>query len=162
MINAWLGHFQTIVIFIIAMFVIYMILRIISAVEIQKSKEIEEEQKSQPIRKPQKKLINVEITSRDLIIKAQNLIDQSEVYGLQIEQCVREIAEIECKLEEARNPIPELTHNEKLDLSNPVVKELVNQSLRLQERKAKLEEKLIKIHTGLDKIAEEELKRQMA
>lgn len=156
MINTWLGHIQTLMIVVIVLVAIYMVVKMISVVEVQKSKET---QGLQPVPKPQKKLINVEITSKDLVIRARNLIEQSEVYGLQMEQCVREIEEIDIKIEEARNPIPELTHNAKLDLSNPTIKNLISQSLKLQERKVKLDEKLIKIHAELDEIAKEELRR---
>jgi hypothetical protein len=162
-INAWLEHVQSLMIIIIVLFVIYMVAKIISKVQSQKSAQARVLQEIHLALKPkERKLIEVEITSRDLIIKARNLIEQSEVYGLQLEQCIRDIKAIEDKIEETRNPLPELTHSNELDLSDPTIKDLIDQSLRLQERKVKLDEKLIRIHNTLDGIAREELKRKNA
>ena len=100
----------------------------------------------------QKRNIDVEIKSKDLYMKAENLIDMHEVYAKQAEQLSKEIDLVEEKIEE--------------EMISPIRSEismrfLVNKSLKLQEEKCKIEAKIIKIMQDLDKIAKEELRRQV-
>ena len=141
-----------------------MVVKIISAVQEQNIDTECEEYVStvtQPKPKEQKKLIDIEITNTDLKNKAKNLIELYDVYGLQMEHLTREINEIDGKLQEIRNPLPQLTHNNKLDMTNPTVKELIRKSLKMQEQRAKLDGKMIKINSDLDKIARTQLQLNM-
>ena len=162
--NNWLDNIQSLMILIGILFGIYMVVKIISAVQEQNIDTECEEYVStvtQPKPKEQKKLIDVEITDTDLKNKAKNLIELYDVYGLQMEHLTREINEIDDKLQEIRNPLPQLTHNNKLDMTNPTVKELIRKSLKMQEQRAKLDGKMIKINSDLDKIARTQLQLNM-
>ena len=120
-INNWLDNTQSLMILIGILFGIYMVVKIISAVQEQNTDtECEEcvDTVTQPKPKEQKKLIDVEITDTDLRNKAKNLIELHDVYGLQMEHLTREINEIDDKLQEIRNPLPQLTHNDKLSSSH--------------------------------------------
>jgi hypothetical protein len=159
-INNWLDNIQSLMILIGILFGIYMVAKIISAVQEQNiNTECEEcvDTVTQPKPKEQKKLIDVEITDTDLRNKAKNLIELHDVYGLQMEHLTRGINEIDDKLQEIRNPLPQLTHNNKLDMTNPIVKELIRKSLKMQEQRAKLDGKMMKINSDLDKIARMQL-----
>lgn len=131
-----------------AFFVIYTVL-----------KAAEFKQKTQPQgiysimkRAQPKRNIDVEIKSNDLYMKAENLIDMHEVYAKQAVQLSKEIDLVEEKIDkEIISPI-------RSDIS---MKLLVNKSLKLQEEKCKVEAKMIKIMQDLDKIAKEELRRQV-
>ena len=98
-----------------------------------------------------KHIKEIEIVSRDLYVKAENLIAMSEVYELQAEQLRHEIDNIEDMLSSERMSIIN---------SDKEIKSLINKSLKLQERKCNLESKILKINNELTKIAEEEYKRQ--
>lgn len=163
-INNWLDNIQSLMILIGILFGIYMVIKIISAVQEQNTDTECEEYVgtvTQPKPKEQKKLIDVEITDTNLKNKAKNLIELYDVYGLQMEHLTREINEIDDKLQEIRNPLPQLTHNDKLDMTNPIVKELIRRSLKMQEQRAKLDGKMIKINSDLDKIARMQLQLNM-
>lgn len=163
-INNWLDNIQSLMILIGILFGIYMVVKIISAVQEQNTDTKCEEYVgtvTQPKPKEQKKLIDVEITNTNLKNKAKNLIELYDVYGLQMEHLTREINEIDDKLQEIRNPLPQLTHNNKLDMTNPTVKELIRKSLKMQEQRARLDGKMIKINSDLDKIARTQLQLNM-
>ena len=134
---------EWLVIGLIAFTVIYMILKVIETGS--KCKKAQ-----QPVQKPIQE--QVEIKSRDLYCKAENLIAIHEVYALQVEQIVTQINEVEDAL------VAERTSCIKSDSE---IRSLIKQSLRLQEQKCKIESKMLKIMDDLDKIAKEEYKRQM-
>lgn len=104
------------------------------------------------MKRAQPKQIDVEIKSSDLKMKAENLINTHDVYSMQAEQLYREINLIEDKIER---------ENASCIRSESEVKSLIRESLRLQESKCKIEAKMIKITQDLDKIAKEELRRQV-
>lgn len=126
--------------------IIYMILKAIAVSQDKRNVECQENEQI-----THKTEIEVEIKSRDLYVKAENLIATCEVYELQAEQLLREIERIDDKLTaEKRSPVRD----------NAVVQKLISQSLKLQERKCNLESKMIRINSELDKIAKEEYRRQ--
>jgi hypothetical protein len=90
----------------------------------------------------------IEIVSRDLKIKAENLLSMSEVYELQLIQYKHEIDNIDQKLRTTPK-------------NSDIYHTLVGRSLRIQERKCIVESKIIKINRELSEIAIEEYKRQM-
>lgn len=125
--------------------IIYMILKAIAVSQDRHNVEHQDEQITH------KTEIEVEIKSRDLYVKAENLIATSEVYALQAEQLLREIDRIQDKLDiERKSTIKD----------NIQIQELISKSLKLQERKCNLESKMIRINSELDKIAKEEYRRQ--
>lgn len=134
---------ELLVIGLIAYTVIYMILKYIALRQ-------EYESIQQPVQECTKKTI--EITSKDLYCKAQNLIEMHEIYALQIEQIVEQINRVEETLE---------IEKASCIRSDIVIKPLVAESLRLQEQKCRIEAKMLKIQDDLDKIAKEEYKRQL-
>lgn len=126
--------------------IIYMILKTIAVS--QDKRNIERQENEQITHKTE---IEIEIKSRDLYVKAENLIATCEVYELQAEQLLREIERIDDKLTaEKRSPVRD----------NAVVQKLISQSLKLQEKKCNIEAKMIRINSELDKIAREEYRRQ--
>lgn len=99
----------------------------------------------------QTRVIDVEITSRDLYMKAENLIQTHDVLAFQTTQIQHEIDTIEDLLAKEQNsPIK----------SESEIKSLISQSLRLQEKKCNIEGRMIKIMSDIDKLAKEELKRR--
>ena len=133
---------EWVVIGLIAYTVIYMILK---AIEFNHKYRMAQ----QPIQKPTPK--QIEIKSRDLYCRAENLIATHEVYGLQVEQIAHQINEVELALE---------TERASCIKSDSEIKSLIAKSLRLQEQKCRLESKMLKICKELDDIAKEEYKRQ--
>lgn len=134
-----------VVIGLVAFTIVYMILKAI-AVYSDRRGEYEEPEQITHITE-----IEIEIKSRDLYVKAENLIATNEVYALQAEQLLREIERIDDKLTaEKRSPVRD----------NAVVQKLISQSLKLQEKKCNIEAKMIRINSELDKIAREEYRRQ--
>ena len=123
--------------------VVYMILKAIEQNE--KYKKIQK-----PVQKPTQK--QVEIKSRNLYCKAENLIAKHEVYALQVEQIVTQINDVEDALNAERQSCIR---------SDKEIKSLIAKSLKLQEQKHNIESKMLKIMDDLDKIAMEEYKRQM-
>lgn len=136
-----------VVIGLIGFTVIYMILK---AIAIQQDRRNEECEVKEQITHTTE--IEIEIKSRDLYVKAENLLATSEVYALQAEQLLREIDRIQDKIDaERRSTIRDESR----------FRNLVTQSLKLQEKKCNLESKMIKINSELDKIAREEYRRQI-
>jgi hypothetical protein len=132
-----MDYLTVITILIVAIVVIYMVLKVIATV--QMSRQIYE-------REPTPK--EIEIVSRDLKIKAENLLAMSEVYELQLVQHKHEIEDIDQKLKTTPK-------------DSDVYHTLVGRSLRIQERKCITESKIIKINRELSEIALEEYRRQM-
>ena len=127
--------------------IVYMILKTIQCIQMNK-------QKSSDI----KVLMphEIEIVSRDLYIKAQNLIELSEVYELQISQLMHGIDDIEYQLQiERTTSIVQGKNSNEINI-------LINKSLKMQERKCILESKVLKINKELNDLALEEYRRQMA
>ena len=133
---------EWVVIGLVAYTVIYMILK---AIEFNHKYRMTQ----QPVQKPTPK--QIEIKSRDLYCRAENLIATHEVYGLQVEQITHQINEVELALE---------TERASCIKSDSEIKSLIAKSLRLQEQKCRLESKMLKICKELDDIAKEEYKRQ--
>lgn len=131
----------------VAYTVIYMILKSIQLAQVRR--EVSEPSKPAP----QPKRIEVEITSRDLYCKAENLIQTHEIYSLQAEQLMKQINEVE---EDIKNEQVSVVR------SDDMISKLVARSLRLRENKCAIESKMLKISDELDKIALEEYKRKMA
>lgn len=130
---------------IVALMIIYLILKIIAS-------KNEDNSPVQAIRiKPRPRPKQIEIVSRDLYVRAENLLNTSEVYGLQAEQLRRQINDIEDALQKERASMIR---------DDRTIKEYIAKSLRLQERKCQLESKMIKINKELDDIAKEEYRRQ--
>ena len=133
---------KTIALILLAYTVIYMILKAIATNE--------EYQKSlhQPV---QPKKVQVEITSNDLYMKAENIIETHDVLALQAEQIQREINTTEKQLQAERVSMI----SDKSELQR-----LIKHSLNLQQNKCKLETQMIKLMDELDKIAHEEYRKQ--
>lgn len=137
MINSIMGYLEVITILIVVLVIFYMVLKVIEKIQI--SKQIYEHE-------PTPK--EIEIVSRDLKIKAENLLAMSEVYELQLVQHRHEIEDIDQKLKTTPK-------------DSDVYHTLVGRSLRIQERKCITESKIIKINKELSEIALEEYRRQM-
>lgn len=137
---------EWVVIGLVAYTVIYMILK---AIEFNHKYRMTQQPVSKPVQKPTPK--QIEIRSRDLYCRAENLIATHEVYGLQVEQITHQINEVELALE---------TERASCIKSDSEIKSLIAKSLRLQEQKCRLESKMLKICKELDDIAKEEYKRQ--
>lgn len=93
----------------------------------------------------------IEITSRDLYIEAENLLATVDVYNAQSYELMKQIAEIDKQIMHAKSC--KVTSNER-DITKMRV-----QSYKLQEQKCKLDAKVIKLNRQLDKIAREEYER---
>lgn len=133
----------------------------------ERYRQMRQAQQSQQIMVSPKPPRQVEIVSRDLYMEAENLIETHEVLGSQVEQIVRQINQIEAilarhyravKLKETI-AIDEVIAGTKSDTE---VEYLTSKSLKLQEQKCRIESKMLKIMKQLDKIAQEEYKRQSA
>lgn len=131
-------YLEGIAIIFVVVAVVYMILKIIGQIQDNTTRQM---------REPTPK--EIEIVSRDLRIKAENLLAMSEVYELQIVQLVYEI----------QNTEKELKNN--TTMSELDRRLLINRSLRLQERKCIIEGKMLKIDKELAEISLEEYRRQM-
>jgi hypothetical protein len=126
---------------IVIIFILYIILKIIGKIQ---DNQYDEEENYRPTPK------DIEIVSRDLYIKSENLLAMIDIYELQLAQLKHEIADIEGELNVAKS----LKQSEN-------AKMLTGRSLRLQERKCIIEAKIIKTNDELAKIALEEYRRQM-
>ena len=135
--------FKWIIVGIIVFTVVYIILK---AIAINEEYNISQ----QTIQIPRE----IEIISKDLRLRAENLIATHEVYALQVEQLVIDINKIEDILEANKK-------SKVLKMSETEVRALISESLTLQDKKCRLESKIIKIIGELDKIAMEEYKRQL-
>lgn len=127
--------------------IIYMILKTIAVS--QDKRNIERQENEQITHKTE---IEIEIKSRDLYVKAENLIATCEVYELQAEQLLREIDRTQDKIDAERKSAIK---------DEGQIQELISKSLKLQERKCNLESRMIRINSELDKIAREEYRRQI-
>ena len=139
---------KTISLILLAYTVIYIILKAIATnEEYQKSLHPPAE-----IREPvQPKKVQIKITSNDLYMKAENIIETHDVLALQAEQIQREINTTEKQFQAERVSII----SDKSELQR-----LIKHSLNLQQNKCKLETQMIKLMDELDKIAHEEYRRQ--
>lgn len=128
---------------LVVFFVVYVILKAIN--------EYAYSQQPAPVQPKKKKRIDVEIVSRDLYVKAENIINKVDIYTSQAYRIMKEIDKIQekIKLEQAS-----------VIRSDDLIDELVNTSLKLQEKQASIESKIIKLNSELDTIALEELRRQ--
>ena len=135
-----------VVIGLVAFTIVYMILKAIAVS--QDKRNIERQENEQITHKTE---IEIEIKSRDLYVKAENLIATCEVYALQAEQLLREIDRTQDKIDAERKSAIK---------DEGQIQELISKSLKLQERKCNLESKMIRINSELDKIAREEYRRQ--
>lgn len=128
---------------LVVFFVVYVILKAIN--------EYVYSQQPVPVQPKKKKRIDVEIVSRDLYVKAENIINKVDIYTSQAYRIMKEIDKIQekIKLEQAS-----------AIRSDDLIDELVNTSLKLQEKQASIESKIIKLNSELDTIALEELRRQ--
>lgn len=128
---------------LVVFFVIYVILKAINVYAYS--------QQPAPVQPKKKKRIDVEIVSRDLYVKAENIINKVDIYTSQAYRIMKEIDKIQekIKLEQAS-----------AIRSDDLIDELVNTSLKLQEKQASIESKIIKLNSELDTIALEELRRQ--
>lgn len=135
-----------VVIGLVAFTIVYMILKAIAVYSDRRS-EYEEPEQITHITE-----IEIEIKSRDLYVKAENLIATCEVYALQAEQLLREIDRTQDKIDAERKSAIK---------DEGQIQELISKSLKLQERKCNLESKMIRINSELDKIAKEEYRRQI-
>lgn len=134
---------EYLIIILVIFVVIYMILKVIEQMQENRI----EIQHHEPTPR------EIEITSRDLYVKAENLTAMAEVYELQLTQISHEIDEIDEKLSENKKSFIRMSNNDE--------KLLVGRSLRLQERKCILESKILKINDELAKIALEEYRRHI-
>lgn len=132
-------YLEGISVLLVVVSVIYVILKIIGQIQ---DNVIKQKRRYEPAPK------EIEIISRDLRIKAENLLAMSEIYELQIIQYVHEVQNIEKELKDKDMPESER-------------KLLINRSLRLQERKCITEGKMIKIDKELSEISLEEYRRQI-
>lgn len=94
----------------------------------------------------------IEITSRDLYIEAENLLATVDVYNAQSYELMKQIAKIDEQIMHAKSC--KVTSNER-DITR-----MKAQSYKLQEQKCKLDAKVIKLNRQLDKIAREEYERR--
>ena len=94
----------------------------------------------------------IEITSSDLYIEAENLLTTVDVYNAQSYELMKQIAEIDKQIMHAKSC--KVTSNER-DITKMRI-----QSYKLQEQKCKLDAKVIKLNRQLDKIAMEEYERR--
>ena len=132
-------YLEWLVIIMMVFVIIYMTLKIIGQIQ---DNNIRKKRRYEPTPK------EIEIISRDLRIKAENLLAMSEIYELQIVQYVHEVKSIEKELKDTDMPESER-------------KLLINRSLRLQERKCITEGKMLKIDKELSEISLEEYRRQV-
>lgn len=110
----------------------------------------------------------IEITSRDLYMEAENLIATHEIYALQIDNIVENIRQVEKKLDKYRMAkrfkgtltVGDMIGDGSAIPSDVEAEFLISKSLKLQEQKCKIEAKMLKIMKQLDAIAEEEYRRQ--
>lgn len=135
---------EYLIIGLVAFTVIYMILKVIAIGSSCRRAQ-------QPVQKPTPR--QIEIKSKDLYCRAENLIATHEVYALQVGQIVTQINEVEDAL---------VAEKASCIKSDTEVRSLIARSLKLQEQKCKIESKMLKICDELDKIAKEEYKRRMA
>ena len=127
-------------ILLVVIVIIYMILKIVGQAQ---DNIIQQKRKSNPTPK------EIEIISRDLRVKAENLLAMSEIYELQIVHYTHEIENIEDELGNDTS----MTESER--------RLIIGRSLRLQERKCIIEGKMLKIDKELSEIAIEEYRRQV-
>lgn len=134
---------RMLVVIMVIFIVIYMILKYIAVVQEKKQACMRER-----VITPRE----IEIVSRDLYVKSENLLALSDVYELQLVQIGHDIDNIESMIDEERRSCIQNTND---------IKSLIDKSLKLQERKCILESKILKINKELSEIALEEYRRQM-
>ena len=138
---------KSISIFIVGFSILYIILKIISTINICKSIKAEQMQiQTEP------KMIQVEIVSKDLRVKAENMINLVDIYSRRMYHMQCEIDAIEEQIRAERSC--------SITCSEEHIEELIVRSLKIDEDKYKLESKVIKLNEELDKIARTELERQ--
>lgn len=105
----------------------------------------------QEVQAPKKiKAFNIEITNPDLKLEANNLLERTEIYGMQYENLRKEYDHNEQELiKEQRSPIQ----------SFEMVQELTAKSLRLLTQMNDIESKTLKCNNRLKQIALEEVTR---
>lgn len=140
---------KSISIFIVGFSILYIILKIISTINICKS--IKAEQMQMQIQ-TEPKMIQVEIVSKDLRVKAENMINLVDIYSRRMYHMQCEIDAIEEQIRTERSC--------SITCSEEHIEELIVRSLKIDEDKYKLESKVIKLNEELDKIARTELERQ--
>lgn len=146
---------------IIIFFVAYVIIKVLAYKEQHQIViEPEEQIKSRPRQ--------IEIKSKDLYMEAENIIATHDVYGLQLDDIVNKISSIEQVLDRWRRfqklsstfTIDQVIREKSNIVSDTEAEYLISKSLKLQEQKCKIEAKILKLMKQLDKIAEEEYRRQ--
>jgi ATP-dependent protease HslVU (ClpYQ) ATPase subunit len=145
----------------------YIILRVLAYKEQNtKSYGSIEKQKSESKPRIKSKYRNVEIVSKDLYMEAENLIATHDVYAFQVENISKQIDDIERTLNKYKmSKKDKLTIKQAVGDGSDVISDkeaevLVSKSLKLQETRCRIEAKILRIMKQLDKIAEEELRRQ--